>query len=207
MTRALSVREATYARVMSRLSRYAGMRVFRIFHRPLESRTEESVGGPEYRLLAEREVLALCADASLGMTRPNVHAAYSRGDVCLGAFDASRLVGYCWFAFSPAPHMDSAWVEFPPDVVYTYKSYVVPACRGRGIAAALYRYPDRIWLRRCRTRAMLCVESHNFPSFAAAKRAGFSPTGYAAYFGASRLRAWRSGGVADCGMRFFAPAA
>jgi GNAT superfamily N-acetyltransferase len=201
-----SIREAIYARVMSRVARHAGVRVFRIFDRRLDLRTAPTVGGLEYRLLQEGEVVALSADASLGMTQHNVRAAYARGDVCLGAFDGGRLAAYCWFAFSPAPHMDHAWVEFPADVVYTYKSYVVPAYRGRGVAATLYRYPDRIWLRRGRTQAMLCVESHNFASIAAARRAGFSPTGYAAYVGSERLHAWRSGRVIGCGMRFYAPA-
>lgn len=207
MMPALSIREATYARVMSRLARHAAMRVFRIFDRRLDVRTDDTLGALEYRFLLAREVLILCADASLGLAPANVQAACSRGDVCLGAFDKGVLAGYCWFAFSPLPCMDSAWVEFPPDAVYTYKSYVLPAYRGRGIAPAMYRFPDPIWLRRGRTHAVICVESHNFASIAAAKRAGFSAAGYAAYVGGERLRAWRSGGVAGCGMRFYAPAA
>jgi len=52
----------------------------------------------------------------------------------------TRAAGYCWLAFSAAPHMDRAWLEFRADVVYAYKSYVRPAARGRGIAAALRFY-------------------------------------------------------------------
>src|SRR5688572_9822138 len=159
MTPALSIHEATYARIMSRLARHACMRVFRIFDRPLEPRTEQTLGGLEYRLLPERDVLIRCSDASFGLAPANVQAAYIRGDVCLGAFDKTSLIGYCWFAFSPLPCMDRAWIEFPLDAVYTYKSYVVPAWRGRGIAAAMYRYPDPIWLSRGRTHAVICVES------------------------------------------------
>ena len=60
-----------------------------------------------------------------------MRAAYARGDLCVGAFSWGELIGYCWFAPSAAPHMDRAWIDFPPDVVYTYKSYVRPPCRGR----------------------------------------------------------------------------
>jgi hypothetical protein len=54
---------------------------------------------------------------------------------------------------------------------------------------------------------MLCVESHNFASIAAARRAGFCAAGYAGYLGGATLGAWRSGAAVDYGLRFFAPPA
>jgi hypothetical protein len=60
--------------------------------------------------------------------------AYGRRDLCAGAFDGAELAGYCWFALAAAPYMDGAWLEFRPHVVYTYKSYVRTAYRGRVIA-------------------------------------------------------------------------
>jgi GNAT superfamily N-acetyltransferase len=196
---------SVYARLMGRLSRHAGLRLFRVFDRPLERRAPASAAGVEYRLLDEDMLLGLCAEPTLDLAPAKVHAAYGRGDVCVGAFIASELAGYCWFAFTAAPHMDSAWIDFPPDIVYTCKAYVRPAYRGRGIAAALYRFADPLWLARGRRRAMICVESHNFASIAAAKRAGFSHAGYAGYLGGARLGAWRSPPAADYGLRFFAP--
>jgi GNAT superfamily N-acetyltransferase len=192
--------------IMSRLSRHAGLRAFRVFARRLEARTHSARGALEYRLMSETDVLPLCADASLDLSAAKVRAAFGRGDVCVAAFEGAALAGYCWFALSAAPHMDRAWIDFPPDVVYTYKSYVRPAFRGRGIAAAMYSYADPEFLERGRVNAIICVESHNRPALAAAKRGGFAAAGYAAYAGGARLRAWCSGKAARYRLRFYVPA-
>lgn len=191
---------------MSRLGRHAGLRLFRVFARTLQPGQNEA-GAPECRVLDEGEALALCADASLELAPARVQAAFARGDLCVGAFHRGELAGYCWFAFAPAPHLDRAWIGFPAEVVYTYKSYVRPAFRGRGIAAAMYRHADRAALERGRRHAIICVESHNAASIAAARRAGFSAAGYAAYAGGERLRAWCSGAAARYGLSFFVPQA
>lgn len=195
-----------YGVIMRRLARRAGLRVFRVFGRALDREAPAPRADVECRVLCQGEVLALCGDASLDLAPGKVIAAYARGDVCVAAFERDELVGYCWFAFAPAPHMDRAWIEFAPDVVYIYKSYVRPAFRGRGIAAALYRFADELCMRRGRSRAVLCVESHNRPSIAAAARSGFRPVGYAAYFGGGRrLRAWCSYAAGAYRLRFFVP--
>ena len=194
-----------YVRVMSRLGWQAGVRVFRIFGRRLRAWTGAAAPRVDCRLLPEREVLALCADPVLDLVPSNVQAAYRRGDLCVGAFQDGELAGYCWFALSPSPLMDGAWLEFPDQVVYTYKSYVRPSFRGRGIAAALYGFADAHFLERGRTHAVLCVESHNRPSIAAAGRSGFAEAGYAAYLAGARLGAWRSRAAAGYGLRFFVP--
>jgi GNAT superfamily N-acetyltransferase len=196
---------AAYARVMGRLARHAGLRVFRIFERPLGAGTQAPAAGLDSGLLSERDAAALCADASLDLTPSKIQAAYARGDLCVGAFLGAELAGYCWLGFSAAPHMDRAWLDFPSDVVYTYKSYVRPAFRGRGIAAAMYRFADPVAVERGRKVAIICVESHNWRSIAAAKRGGFSAAGYAAYVGGARLRVWCSPRAARYGLRFFLP--
>lgn len=194
-----------YVRVMSRLGWQAGVRVFRIFGRRLRAWAGAAAPRVDCRLLPEREVLALCADPVLELVPSKVQAAYRRGDLCAGAFQDGELAGYCWFALSPSPLMDGAWLEFPDQVVYTYKSYVRPGFRGRGIAAALYGFADAHFLERGRTHAVLCVESHNRSSIAAARRSGFAEAGYAAYLAGGRLGAWRSRAAAGYGLRFFVP--
>jgi len=200
-----AVSGAAYARLMSRLGQQGRLRVFRIFRRRLQADQQISPSRLDCRLLSERDVLLLCADSSLELVPHKVQAAYARGDQCAGAFHDGQLAGYCWFALSAAPQMDGAWLEFPPHVVYTYKSYVRPAFRGRGIAADLYRFADARYLERGRTHAVICVESHNRPSIAAAKRSGFADAGYAGYLGGARLRAWASRAAADYGSRFYVP--
>jgi GNAT superfamily N-acetyltransferase len=194
-----------YARLMAGLGRYAGLRIFRVFDRALGSPVPAVAGGLDYRLLDAREVLAHCDDASLELAHSKVRAAYARGDVCAGAFYGAQLAGYCWFAFSAAPHMDRAWLDFPSHVLYTYKSFVRPALRGRGIAAVLYPAADALAKERGREAAIICVEAHNGSSIAAARRGGFAPVGYAAYAGRGRLKAWCSPAAARYGLRFFVP--
>jgi len=196
---------STYVRVMSRLDRHAGLRVFRVLGRRLRAWAGAAARRIDCRLLPEREVLALCADPALDLLPSKVKAAYRRGDLCVGAFQEGELAGYCWFALSPAPHMDGAWLEFPDHIVYIYKSYVRPAFRGRGIAAALYGSADAHFLERGRTHAVICVETHNEPSLAAARRSGFVSAGYAAYLRGGRVLAWCSGAAAGYGLRFFVP--
>jgi ribosomal protein S18 acetylase RimI-like enzyme len=196
---------STYVRVMSRLDRHAGLRVFRVFGRRLRAWAGAAAQHIDCRLLPEREVLALCADPALDLVPSRVKAAYRRGDLCVGAFQEGELAGYCWFALSPAPHMDGAWLEFSDHVVYTYKSYVRQGFRGRGIAAALYGSADAHFVERGRTHAVICVETHNEPSLAAARRSGFAAAGYAAYLRGGRMLAWCSGAAAGYGLRFFVP--
>jgi ribosomal protein S18 acetylase RimI-like enzyme len=197
---------AAYAGLMRRLARHARVRMFRIFVRKLDPAAGAAPPPRlDYRWLRVNDALALCADASLDLDEAKIRAAYGRGDRCIGAFDGAQLAAYCWFAMAAAPHMDQAWLEFPPAFVYTYKSYVRPAYRGRGIAAAMYRAADAVFLQRGCRAALICAESHNWPSFAAAARAGFEPAGYAAYADGAHLRVWRSPAAARHGLRFYRP--
>lgn len=196
-----------YGRLIEGLSRRAGVRFFRFFSRPLQP-DREPVAPDTLKLqcLAEREVLALCGDAELDLSRQKVNAAFARGDLCVGAFDAGRLAGYCWLAFSPLPHLDGVWVDFDPEAVWTYKSLVRPSYRGRGLAAALYRFADDLCAKRGRRFSIVCVEAHNRASISAARRAGYVDAGYAAYLHPEeRLLAWYSPAAKRGGVRFYRP--
>lgn len=131
--------------------------------------------------MRENELLAFGAEAALDLVASKVRESFARGDLCVGALEGAKLVGYCWFAFSAAPLLDGVWIDFPAQLVYTYKSYVCPAFRGRGVAARLYCFPDPILRERGRTAAFIIVESHNRPSISAARRSGFASAGMAGY--------------------------
>lgn len=186
--------------------RLLGLRVFRMFGRPLERLPDGKPDGLDLRVLGLPELLPLCSDPELNLRPDAVSAAYARGDLCVGAFDGGTLAGYCWFAFRPLPHLDGVWVRFDPAVAWTYKSLVLPAYRGRGIAAALYRFPDPECRERGCRRSVICVERHNRPSIQAAFRAGYAAEGYGAYRVRSRrLTAWSSSAAKRCGIAFFRP--
>jgi GNAT superfamily N-acetyltransferase len=135
-------------------------------------------------------------------------AAFARGDLCAGAYEADELVGYCWFAFAPSPHLDGVWVDFHEEGVWTYKSLVLPSHRGRGIAPALYRFTDGLCIERRRKFSISCIETHNRSSISAILRSGYTPAGYAAYLRrGSTLMPWISPDARGMAVRFYVPAA
>jgi GNAT superfamily N-acetyltransferase len=195
-----------HAKIAGRLARHAGLRLFRLFSRPLERRPGAVPAGLGLRLLSLPEVLDLCSDPGLDLRRDAAAAAYARGDLCVAAFDADAVAGYCWLAFAPLPHLDGVWVRFDRRVAWTYKSLVLPSYRGKGIAPALYGFSDADSRERGCGDSVICVESHNRPSISAALRAGYSPSGYGGYLvRGSRLAAWSSPAAKRDGVAFFLP--
>lgn len=186
------------------LARRAGLRLFRLFARPLAG--SSSSKGFGLRMIRKEEALALCGDAELDLRKEGVEQAFARGDLCVGAYDRATLAGYCWLAFAPLHHLDGVWAHFGPDAAWTYKSLVRPAYRGRGIAGMLYRFADPACLERGRIRSLLCVEAHNTPSIAAGLRAGYEPLGWAGWLrGQDALRAWHAARIQAAGVRFYLP--
>jgi len=122
-------------KLSSAARRLLGLRVFRMFGRPLERHPGGKPDGLDLRVLGLPELLPLCSDAELNLRPDAVSAACARGDLCVGAFDGGTLAGYCWFAFRALPHLDGVWVRFDPAVAWTYKSLVLPA--GRRSARAM----------------------------------------------------------------------
>ena len=151
-------------------------------------------------------MLRYCADSEIRLTPDKAKAGYSRGEVCIGAFDGEELAGYAWWTTAPAPHSDGIWMRFDSRAVYIYRAFVRPEYRGRGIASALYCFADSIFLERERTMALMCIALENQASLRAALRSGAQPAGYCAYLcrGALFLQA-RSPGAKRAGYAFYLP--
>lgn len=194
-------------RLRRALARRAGIRFFRFFSRDLGERAA-SAAPPQagLRQLSESAVLELCADAQLELRADAVRQAYSRGDLCVGAFRDGALTGYCWLAFAPLPHLDGVWVRFGPSTAWIYKSFVRPSHRGQGIAPALYDFVDGVGAARGRRYSVICVESHNEPSIRAALRAGYRSAGHGGYVvkGLPAL-SWCTPAARKHGVAFFLP--
>ncbi len=188
---------------MRALARHAGLRLFRFFSRPLGGGLSIA---SSMKILAEDEAAAFSTDESLDLKEQAVRAAYAKGDLCVAAVEGGTVAGYCWLGFSPVHHLDGVWVETAPSVAWTYKSFVRPSHRGRGLAAGLYRFADAQCRELGRSISVLCIEDHNAPSASAALRAGYRHAGYAAWLrGSTRLRTWYSTGLAPLGIKFFLP--
>jgi GNAT superfamily N-acetyltransferase len=198
-----------HERLASTLARRAGVRGFRFFRRTLDSAAPPTIPrGLELRMLGERDAARLCRRAELDFQPAKLDAAFARGDLCAGAYESDELVGYCWFAFAPLPHLDGVWVDFHEEGVWMYKSLVLPSCRGRGIAPALYRFTDGLCLERRRKFSISCVETHNRPSVSSILRSGYTLAGYAAYLRRGRtLLTWTSPGAQRMAVRFYIPVA
>lgn len=194
-------------RLVTRASRRLGLRWFRFYACAVGSSDSFSARpGVETRVLSSEEALACCSEEGLDLRPDMVVGAYSRGDVCFGAYEAETLVGYCWLASASLHHLDDVWVQFGPSVAWVYKSFVRPSHRGRGIVAALYGFTDRQASEWGRSISVICVESHNASSIAAALRAGYRASGRAGYLRrGERLIDWYSQWVRGHGISFYIP--
>jgi GNAT superfamily N-acetyltransferase len=189
---------------MERAGAWLGVRAYAVFSRALGSAVAARPAGLALRMVPEREAMKLAADPCLDLRAPSVRAAFARGDLCVGAFDGGKLAGYAWFAQAPAPHVMGLQVRFAAHVVYTYKTFVRPQYRGRGIAPALYAFPDAHFRALGRSEAALCVDTHNRASIAAARKSGGALAGWLAYWHRGRhFRAYHSPGLAPLGLRFY----
>jgi GNAT superfamily N-acetyltransferase len=196
-----------YEKIMSRLQRHVGLSVYQVLTRPLYPAPDSWAAGTiRFSLLGESELSAHWDDAELDLSARTARAALARGDLCVGAIEAGRLLGYAWFAFGATPESGGAWVEFDPRARYTYKHFVRPACRGRRILAGLLLAADGLCAERGRKRCVTLVYTHNRASLRASERTGARAAGYVAtlrLFG--RLLCWRSAGARREGVRLFKP--
>ena len=187
------------------LARGAGIYLLRVAVRPL-SGFARSPGGRAVacRLLRDAEVELWTSDRTLELARDMVHAALARGDVCVGAFDGDRLVGYEWIAFGSTPHVAGLWVEFRASDCYIYRKFVHPDYRGLGIASLLDAEANRIAARHNRERVICCIDLNNSASWRSALRTGGRRAGYVGYLACfGRLLPFRSAGALAQGLRFY----
>lgn len=187
-----------------------GIHVLRVLAMPLD--TWPPLQAPrstlDYAVLAESQILAWCGDPELELDEERVRAACQRGDVCVAALEAGRLVGYMWFAFDAVPHIRGVWVKFGASARYSYKSFVRPSHRGRGIAPEMYRRANALCPRRGRSINLLVVDVDNTASLRASYAAGRVAVGYVGFFSLlGRTFTFRSPGARRCGFAFFRPEA
>jgi GNAT superfamily N-acetyltransferase len=196
-----------YAKISILLQRHLGLSLYQVLSRPLDPAAGATAAGPvRFTLLSENELLPHCADPELELSARTVRAAFARGDLCAGALEGGRLLGYAWFAFGATPESAGAWVEFDARSRYTYKHFVRRACRGRRIAAGLLAAADALCVERGCNRCVTLIYTYNRASIRASERTGARTAGYVAtlrLFG--RLLCWRSPGARREGVRVFKP--
>lgn len=197
---------ARMTRALARLARRLGVHAYGVFGRALRDIPPPAPAGMTLRVVPEDLMLRHCADPRFELTGDKAKAAYSRGELCIGAFDGPALAGYAWWASAPAPHTQGLWMQFDARSVYIYRAFVRPEYRGLGLAPALYRFADRMFRERGRSQALMCIALDNAASLRAAERSGARLAGYCAYLRAGSLfLQMRGRGAKRAGYRFYLP--
>lgn len=192
------------AAVVHQAARRGGLHVFQVLYRKLGT----GFAGPLARGLAcrrlhEEELLSCCADPQLDLGEGMVREAILAGDDCVGAFSGGKLLGYVWFSYADAPHLNGVRVRVPAQAIYRFKAFVLPAYRGRGIASFLYGAADGIVARPGRQYVVNCVAVQNLASIAASRRSGDALLGHLCYWQAGRFfAAYHTPEVEALGLRF-----
>jgi ribosomal protein S18 acetylase RimI-like enzyme len=194
------------ARILRGVGRRLGISVYVVKTRPLSTERPVPRQDVEFRELTAHECLEASSDPALDLPEHAVRDATARGDVCVGAFDSGRVVGYAWFASDTTAHLDGVWIDFDKDAIYICKAFVRPESRGRHIAPALYLFADRLFVGRGRTSAIIAMEATNRASIRAAERSGTRAAGFAVYWNAGPVfMSFSSSGAKRIGFRFYRP--
>ncbi len=195
-------------RLMPFLRRKLGLNLYRVLVRALPDQPEPRVlkGQLEYRMVSEAELLPWCPHPGLDLKEKTLRPAFARGDRCVGAFEGDQLVGYVFFAFQATPDTDGTWVDFDSRTRYAYKSFVLPAYRGRRMGLELYQLSALVCPSQDRSLDMIIVHTDNTPSLRSAQSVGGRAVGYGGYWKVlGRFVLFRSPGTRRFGFRYFIP--
>jgi hypothetical protein len=200
---------ALLVRLTARMQRALGVWIYRVNVRDLGAspvRPDRLPAGTTVRVLSEAELLEASTDEDLDLSPGFIRAALARGDLCCGAYEGDRLVGYTWRAPAIAPFRDDLWVKVQEPLHYVYKYYTRESHRGRGIHIALTRLADRHLLEKKRPLEVGFIDIANMPSLRAARSLGRRKIGWAGYlrvFG--RCYTFTTRGGRRAGAAFFVP--
>jgi GNAT superfamily N-acetyltransferase len=202
---------AILVRVTAHAEKALGLWIYRVNVRALGdgiAKPDRVPQGITVRVLTEAELLEAAKDEDLELSPDFIRSALARGDLCCGAYEGDRLVGYTWRAPARAPFRDHVWIRISEPLHYVYKSYTKESHRGRGIHIALTRLADRYMLEKGLPAEVGFIDISNLPSLRAARSLGRHKVGWVGYlrlFG--RCFTFRTPGVRATGTAFYEPQA
>lgn len=134
------------------------------------------------RLASRAEMRHAATISELPIDAPFVNAAFSRGDICCGAFDGERLIAYGFrTVLGSAPHLDGLLARFDQKFCYGYNAFTHPDFRGRHLAFTMTNFLDLHSAALGCTHQVSFVEAANFPAIQATRRRGARRIGWACY--------------------------
>lgn len=158
------------------LDRAFGYTPYRCFVRAVAAGASapQSAEGIACRPLAPGEVESFaCADPRLEIGEAFLAKARQRGDICIGAFDGSQLVGYAFSSTLPTEFDGEFCFAVPRSAVYNYKAFVMPSHRGRRVHAQLWEARRQLFCRLGHEHMAAIVVATNYPSLRSLARLGF----------------------------------
>ena len=165
-------------KLRNRLFQYDTLDVMWTSTKDAHSNAELAPVAYQIRTLQRDEMLRLPCLTSAGMQSPYIEQALARNDECLAVMVAGEPACVCWYARSGSVVLYRLWnIDFPDGCIYVHAAYTAPAHRGKrlleqNLHAALARYAGS-----GATALFGMVESSNYPSLKAFRRAGYAHNG------------------------------
>lgn len=174
--------------------------------RPLATRQQAPILAPNRRIsiAGEADLTVLNGDEELGVSQEFVTDAFARGDICVAAFEAEKIVAFRWFATTGVPHSKSLQVEIGKDIVYGYKAETRSNYRRQKLQEAITQFAANYLLQVGKTHMGGFIETHNFASIQAVFGDEYQFSGYAGYvslFG--KYFCFRTRRARKIGFRFY----
>jgi len=197
--------KAFNALIARKLYQYFGIKLLVIKFGPLpeEGTTCETDSDLVFRVATRDELLKATTNPLLNMSKRFVEDALERGHKCIAAFDGNDLVGYSWRSVSETLLNHSVKVQFPEELVYHYKSFVLPDYRGKRILEGVKRVHFDSSTYQGRSSGFNCVEYSNYASLKASSKQGEVTVGYIILRASGgKSWCWHSSGPKKAGIRF-----
>jgi hypothetical protein len=189
------------------LSRILPLRLFVICVRDLDSLVHAPLpDGGEYqlRVAVRSELMTASGDPANGLSADFVDTALFRGDICVGVFDANRLVSYCWHTSARVHAFADLDIEVGKDYIYGYKAATLPQYRGKGLNTITVLYAAKMLALPTGKGVVAYIDAGNDRSLISASRAGRFDWGLAMLWMRTgrRSRIWMTPLCRKLGVRF-----
>lgn len=172
----------------------------------LDARIRDVHNTFDFHWVTAEDFLRLAQDPAYDLPEYFIQRLTGAHDRCLGVYREGRLVSYTWYATRciEADHAPGGDLSFPPDMVYMYKAFTLPAFRGQNLySAGLFAARQKLAQEGIRT-FLTAVEWRNLASLSGCARAGFRRVGRTVEWRLSRP-AWplyHSQALERLGLRF-----
>jgi len=141
------------------------------------------------RVGLDEALLQSRSSPDLNLSEAFLESAFSRGDICVGAFDQGRLVAYTWRTLDRAPVDEDLWLKIvQPACRYGYKALVLADYRGQHLNRTVRSFYDHDMVAMGIQENVAYIDMHNIASMRAHRGLHRERVGYAGYF--RRRRVW-----------------